>query len=118
MFFRPFAIADAIRRQLPAAEILFVGPGVSWKWKKCHRSCRLPHHRDLTLQACKESYYTENLVLFMKILKSLLQARKVVSDFKPDIAVGVGGYASGPLPRCAPGWVCLMCCRNKTVMQA
>lgn len=43
----------------------------------------------------------KNLLVPFKLISSLLKARKVIKEFKPDAAIGVGGYASGPLLRVA-----------------
>lgn len=43
----------------------------------------------------------KNVAVGMKLLRSMKKARIIVSDFKPDVAVGVGGYASGPILRAA-----------------
>lgn len=93
--FPAIAIADAIRRQLPAAEILFVGAKGKLEMEKVPAA----GYRiiGLDIAGMQRKLTLKNLILPVKILKSLLQARKVVSEFKPDIAVGVGGYASGPL---------------------
>jgi UDP-N-acetylglucosamine--N-acetylmuramyl-(pentapeptide) pyrophosphoryl-undecaprenol N-acetylglucosamine transferase len=45
----------------------------------------------------------KNLLVPFKLLASMLKARRIVREFKPDIAIGVGGYASGPLLRAAAG---------------
>ncbi|NNE54933.1 MAG: undecaprenyldiphospho-muramoylpentapeptide beta-N-acetylglucosaminyltransferase, partial [Flavobacteriales bacterium] len=43
----------------------------------------------------------KNLSFPFKVISSLIKARKIIKEFKPDIAIGVGGYASGPLLRAA-----------------
>ncbi|HEN21315.1 MAG TPA: undecaprenyldiphospho-muramoylpentapeptide beta-N-acetylglucosaminyltransferase [Desulfobacteraceae bacterium] len=43
----------------------------------------------------------KNIAVVVRLLKSLLKARKIISSFKPDLAVGVGGYASGPILKMA-----------------
>ncbi|MFN5620820.1 MAG: undecaprenyldiphospho-muramoylpentapeptide beta-N-acetylglucosaminyltransferase, partial [Flavobacteriales bacterium] len=43
----------------------------------------------------------KNLLVPFKLLASMLKARRIIREFKPDIAIGVGGYASGPLLRAA-----------------
>jgi UDP-N-acetylglucosamine--N-acetylmuramyl-(pentapeptide) pyrophosphoryl-undecaprenol N-acetylglucosamine transferase len=45
----------------------------------------------------------KNLLVPFKLLASMLKARRIVREFKPDVAIGVGGYASGPLLRAAAG---------------
>jgi UDP-N-acetylglucosamine--N-acetylmuramyl-(pentapeptide) pyrophosphoryl-undecaprenol N-acetylglucosamine transferase len=45
----------------------------------------------------------KNIPVALKLLKSMNRARRIIYDFKPDIAVGVGGYASGPILKAASG---------------
>jgi UDP-N-acetylglucosamine--N-acetylmuramyl-(pentapeptide) pyrophosphoryl-undecaprenol N-acetylglucosamine transferase len=49
----------------------------------------------------QRKFTLENLKLPFLIIMSLLKTRKIISDFKPDVVVGTGGYASGPLLRSA-----------------
>jgi UDP-N-acetylglucosamine--N-acetylmuramyl-(pentapeptide) pyrophosphoryl-undecaprenol N-acetylglucosamine transferase len=51
----------------------------------------------LDIQGLNRGSLLRNLVLPFKIIKSLKAARSILNDFKPDVAIGVGGYASGPL---------------------
>lgn len=97
--FPAIAIANAIKRERPDAKILFVGAEGRMEMEKVPQAgyeiIGLPImgiQRRLTLQ---------NLKVPFKIIASLLKARKIIKDFKPDIAIGVGGYASGPLLRAA-----------------
>ncbi|MCI5080853.1 MAG: undecaprenyldiphospho-muramoylpentapeptide beta-N-acetylglucosaminyltransferase [Saprospiraceae bacterium] len=93
--FPAIAIADAIKKQQPDAEILFVGAKGKLEMEKVPKA-GYPikglwisgFHRKLTLR---------NLMFPFKLLSSLLKSWQVVGRFKPDVAVGVGGYASGPL---------------------
>ena len=93
--FPAIAIADAIKKEKPEAEILFVGAEGKLEMEKVPKAgysiVGLPirgFHRKLTFR---------NLMFPFKLLSSLMKARKVIKDFKPDVAVGVGGYASGPV---------------------
>jgi UDP-N-acetylglucosamine--N-acetylmuramyl-(pentapeptide) pyrophosphoryl-undecaprenol N-acetylglucosamine transferase len=92
--FPAVAIADEIKRRNPKAEILFVGALGKMEMEKVpaagYRIVGLPiagFQRKLTLS---------NFLLPFKILGSLLKARKLLKDFKPEVVIGVGGYASGP----------------------
>lgn len=97
--FPAIAIADAIKKIRPDAEILFVGAKGKIEMEKVPKA-GYPieglwisgFHRQLTLR---------NLIFPFKLLTSLWKARRIVARFKPDAAVGVGGYASGPLLRAA-----------------
>lgn len=91
------AIANAIKEKDPNTEILFVGAEGKMEMEKVpkagYKIIGLPIaglQRKLTLK---------NFAFPFKLMKSLGKAKKIVKDFKPDIAIGVGGYASGPLLR-------------------
>lgn len=97
--FPAIAIANAIKEKYPASEILFVGALGRMEMEKVpdagYEIIGLPImglQRRLTLQ---------NLKFPFKLLASMRKARKIVKDFKPDVVVGVGGYASGPLLKAA-----------------
>jgi len=93
------SIANSVKALCPDAEILFVGALGKMEMEKVPAAgydiVGLPvagFHRKLTVR---------NLSFPFKLIKSLLKARKVLKQFKPDVAVGVGGYASGPVLRVA-----------------
>ncbi len=97
--FPALAIANEIKRRNPDAEILFVGALGKMEMEKVpaagYKIIGLPIaglQRKLTLS---------NFVLPFKLINSLLKAYKIVKNFKPDVVVGVGGYASGPTLRAA-----------------
>jgi len=99
--FPAIAIANEIKNQKPEAEILFVGAKGKLEMDRVPKAgypiVGLPiqgFHRKLTMR---------NLAFPFKLFKSMWKARKVVKDFKPDVAVGVGGYASGPTLQMAAG---------------
>ena len=93
--FPAIAIADAIKEKQPDAEFLFVGAKGKMEMEKIPKA-GYPieglwisgFHRQLTLR---------NLLFPLKLLSSLLGAWRIISRFKPDVVVGVGGFASGPL---------------------
>ena len=92
--FPAVAIADEIKRRNPNAEILFVGALGKMEMEKVpaagYKIVGLPiagFQRKLTFS---------NFLLPFKILGSLLKARRLLKDFKPEVVIGVGGYASGP----------------------
>lgn len=93
------AIANEIKLRFPEAEVLFVGALGKMEMQKVpemgYPIVGLPIvgiQRKLTLK---------NLAFPVKLLRSLSKARKVIKDFKPDVVIGTGGYASGPLLRVA-----------------
>jgi UDP-N-acetylglucosamine--N-acetylmuramyl-(pentapeptide) pyrophosphoryl-undecaprenol N-acetylglucosamine transferase len=95
--FPAISIANALRKLDPGVEILFVGAEGRMEMDKVpaagYKIIGLPVaglYRSLTLK---------NIKVLTKLLKSLGMARKVIRDFNPDVVVGVGGYASGPVLR-------------------
>ena len=97
--FPAIAIANAIKEKYPDTKILFVGALGRMEMEKVpaagYEIIGLPImglQRRLTLQ---------NLKFPFKLLASMRKAKKIVKDFKPDVVVGVGGYASGPLLKAA-----------------
>lgn len=95
--FPAISIANALRKIDPEIEILFVGAEGRMEMEKIpaagYRIIGLPVaglYRSLTLK---------NFKVIIKLFKSLRLAKKVITDFAPDIVVGVGGYASGPVLR-------------------
>ena len=92
--FPAIAIADEIKRKNPAVSILFVGAIGKMEMDKVpaagYNIVGLPivgFQRKLTLS---------NLILPFKLINSLLKAYLVIKRFKPQVVIGVGGYASGP----------------------
>jgi UDP-N-acetylglucosamine--N-acetylmuramyl-(pentapeptide) pyrophosphoryl-undecaprenol N-acetylglucosamine transferase len=95
--FPAISIANALRKIDPEIEILFVGAEGRMEMEKIpaagYRIIGLPVtgiHRSLTLK---------NIKVLIKLFKSLNMAKKVIKEFEPDVVVGVGGYASGPVLR-------------------
>lgn len=99
--FPAIAIANALRRKQPDADILFVGAEGKMEMDRVPKA-GYPikglwisgFHRQLTLR---------NLMFPFKLIHSMWNARKIVKHFKPDAVVGTGGYASGPTLRMAKG---------------
>jgi len=97
--FPAIAIANAIKEKHPDTKILFVGALGRMEMEKVpdagYEIVGLPImglQRRLTLQ---------NLKFPFMLIASMLKAKKIVKNFKPDVVVGVGGYASGPLLKAA-----------------
>ncbi|MCP9610745.1 undecaprenyldiphospho-muramoylpentapeptide beta-N-acetylglucosaminyltransferase [Coprobacter tertius] len=92
--FPAISIANAIKAQVPEAEILFVGAENRMEMEKVpaagYKIVGLP------VSGFDRKNVFRNLKVFNQLFKSIRQARKTVKEFGPDIAVGVGGYASGP----------------------
>lgn len=93
--FPAIAIANAIKNQFPDALILFVGAKGRMEMEKVPEA-GYPI-QGLDIAGIQRSLSLQNFLLPIKIIKSIKQATDIVNKFKPDLAVGVGGYASGPL---------------------
>ena len=92
--FPALSIADAIRAKHPEAKILFVGADNRMEMQ------RVPDAGydivGLPIAGFDRKNLLKNFKVLWKIFKSQRMARKVIKDFAPQAAVGVGGYASGP----------------------
>ena len=93
--FPAVSIANKLKELNPQTEILFVGADGRMEMDKVpaagYRIIGLPVaglQRKLTLS---------NLALPFKVIRSIRMAKRIIKEFKPDIAIGVGGYASAPL---------------------
>ena len=97
--FPALAIASEIRRRNPEADILFVGALGRMEMEKIpsagYRIIGLP------VMGFPRKPSLKMITFFRRLLQSASMARKIVKDFQPEIAIGVGGYASGPLLRAA-----------------
>lgn len=93
--FPAIAIANAIVRLEPSADILFVGALGRMEMEKVPAA----GYRiiGLNIQGFQRRSIIKNLLLPFKLLKSILKAKAILRNFKPHVAIGVGGYASGPL---------------------
>lgn len=92
--FPAISIANAIREINPDAKILFVGA-----------EGRMEMHRvpdagyeiiGLPIAGFDRKHLWKNISVLIKLFRSQLKARNIIKTFNPDVAVGVGGYASGP----------------------
>ncbi|MGB6036529.1 MAG: undecaprenyldiphospho-muramoylpentapeptide beta-N-acetylglucosaminyltransferase [Cryomorphaceae bacterium] len=99
--FPAIAIADAIKAMRPDAKFLFVGAIGRMEMDRVPKAGY--EIRGLEISGFQRSFSVQNLSFPFKVLKSLRASRKIIKEFKPDVAVGVGGYASGPLLQVASG---------------
>lgn len=99
--FPAVAIANALKRIDPATEILFVGANGRMEMEKVPAAGY--KIIGLDIQGIQRKSLFKNVLFPVKLLKSLDKAKQIINDFKPDAAVGVGGYASGPLLYAAAG---------------
>ncbi|MBD5357924.1 MAG: undecaprenyldiphospho-muramoylpentapeptide beta-N-acetylglucosaminyltransferase [Bacteroides sp.] len=96
--FPALSIADILKERLNA-DILFVGADNRMEMK------RVPDAGypivGLPVAGFDRKKLWRNFGVLLKLWKSMRKSRKIIKDFKPDIAVGVGGYASGPTLKAA-----------------
>ena len=92
--FPAVSIANAIKSQHPEAEILFVGAEGRMEMQRVP-AAGYPI-KALPICGFDRKHLLKNIAVLFKIWKSRRMARKIISDFRPMAAVGVGGYASGP----------------------
>lgn len=97
--FPAIAIANAIKEKRPDAEFLFVGALGRMEMTKVpeagYKIIGLP------IMGLQRRLTLKNLKFPFMLLKSAAKAKSIIKQFKPDVAIGVGGYASGPLLRAA-----------------
>jgi UDP-N-acetylglucosamine--N-acetylmuramyl-(pentapeptide) pyrophosphoryl-undecaprenol N-acetylglucosamine transferase len=95
--FPAIAVANALRRIDAETEILFVGALGRMEMEKVpeagYRITGLP------VEGLKRKFTLKNITVLCRLLKSLRMAKKILEEFHPDVVVGVGGYASGPVLR-------------------
>ncbi len=97
--FPAIAIANAIKKIRPDTQFLFVGAKGRMEMSKVPEAGF--EIVGLPIMGLQRKLTLKNLKFPIKLFQSLQKARKIVKDFQPDIAIGVGGYASGPLLRAA-----------------
>ena len=93
--FPAIAIANALKQINQETEILFVGAEGRMEMDKVpaagYKIIGLP------ISGLQRNLSLKNLMFPLKVLRSLSKAKRIIKEFKPDVAVGVGGYASGPV---------------------
>ncbi|AZQ45081.1 undecaprenyldiphospho-muramoylpentapeptide beta-N-acetylglucosaminyltransferase [Nonlabens ponticola] len=89
------SIANECRNRWSDCEILFVGANDRMEMQKVPAAGY--DIKGLWISGLQRSLSRKNLMFPLKVIKSLKDAGKIIKEFKPDIAIGTGGYASGPL---------------------
>lgn len=97
--FPALAIARALKEKLPRAEILFIGALGKMEMEKVP-AAGFPIE-GLWISGLRRDLSLENLSFPFKVIFSLLKAIRIIRRFRADVAVGVGGFASGPALRAA-----------------
>ena len=92
--FPAISIANTLKKRFPDIDILFVGAEDRMEMSKVP-AAGYPIV-GLPVKGFDRAHLFKNIEVVRCLLKSLSRAKKTLRDFRPDIAVGVGGYASGP----------------------
>ena len=89
------AIANELKFRFPKSEFLFVGAKDRMEMEKVPQAGY--DIEGLWISGLQRKLTLKNLMFPLKLLSSLIKAKKIVNNFKPDVAIGTGGFASGPL---------------------
>lgn len=89
------AIANAVKAKRPEIEILFVGAEGRMEMEKVPEAGY--DILGLPISGIQRKLTLSNLAFPFKLIKSLWKASSIISEFKPNVVIGVGGYASGPI---------------------
>ena len=112
--FPAIAIANEIKALHPEAEILFVGAEGRMEMQRVpaagYRIVGLP------IAGFDRKRLWRNFGVLLKLWRSQRIAKRVIKEFKPMVAVGVGGYASGPTLNMCGKWASPPCCKSKIPM--
>ena len=92
--FPAVSIANAIREKRPDAEILFVGAEGRMEMQRVPAAGY--EIKGLPVAGFDRKHLWRNVSVVIKLLRSRIMARRIIKAFRPMVAVGVGGYASGP----------------------
>lgn len=97
--FPALSIANALKRLDGEIEILFVGAEGKMEMEKVPEA-GFPIE-GLPVRGLQRRLTWQNVKVLVNLCRSLRKARKIIKQFRPDVVVGVGGYASGPIGRVA-----------------
>ncbi len=97
--FPAIAIANALKARVPDAEFLFVGAEGRMEMEKVPAAGY--KIEGLWISGLQRKLTLANLSFPFKVISSLIKAKKILRNFKPDAVIGTGGYASGPMLRVA-----------------
>ena len=93
--FPALSIANEIKRRLPQAKILFVGAEGRMEMERVPAAGY--EIKGLPVKGFDRKHLLNNFKILMLLWKSMKMARNILKEFQPNVAVGVGGYASGPM---------------------
>lgn len=95
------AIANGLKERFPDCDILFVGASDKMEMQKVPQAGY--KIQGLWIAGIQRRLTLDNAMFPLKLVSSLIKSRKIVKQFKPDVVIGTGGFASGPLLRAAAG---------------
>lgn len=93
------AIADELKTRFPDGEFLFVGAEDRMEMEKVPQAGY--SIKGLWISGLQRNLSIQNIAFPLKLISSLSKSNSILRDFKPDVAIGTGGYASAPLLRMA-----------------
>lgn len=93
------AIANELKLQFPDAEFLFVGAKDKMEMQKVPQAGY--EIKGLWIAGLQRKLTFQNLMFPLKLATSLLESRRIIKQFKPNVVIGTGGFASGPLLQAA-----------------
>ena len=93
--FPALSLANEIKRRYPQARILFVGALGRMEMERVPAAGY--EIKGLPVMGFDRKHLLRNFKVLLNLRKSMRLAKSILNDFKPDIAIGVGGYASGPM---------------------
>lgn len=93
------SIANELKSRFPESEFLFVGAKDRMEMEKVPQAGY--KIEGLWISGVQRKLTSKNLSFPFKLISSLLKSRKILNHFKPDVAIGTGGFASGPLLKMA-----------------
>jgi UDP-N-acetylglucosamine--N-acetylmuramyl-(pentapeptide) pyrophosphoryl-undecaprenol N-acetylglucosamine transferase len=93
------AIANELKSRFPDAEFLFVGAQDKMEMQKVPQAGYAI--KGLWIAGLQRKLTLQNAMFPFKLISSLWKARKIIKQFKPDVVIGTGGFASGPLLKMA-----------------
>ncbi len=93
------AIAKEVQRRHPDAQFLFVGASDRMEMEKVPQAGF--EIEGFWIAGIQRKLTVDNLMFPFKLISSLMKSRKIIKNFKPDVVIGTGGFASGPLLKMA-----------------
>ena len=93
------AIANELKLRFPDAEFLFVGAKDKMEMQKVPQAGY--QIKGLWIAGLQRKLSLQNLMFPLKLIDSLWKSKKILKRFKPDVVIGTGGFASGPLLKMA-----------------